>query len=147
MRGLGRKQAKVTEVGMGEAYWFFRGNQKEQAKEAGGEQVWGGYREILRFWAWKKKEPESGVCGGGESNWRVFFGLEGKLEVRGRRASWEGSENLFYPHFLSSGMISTYCFLYIYTSYFELFTPVFLLFVGSSWCLKVIGALFHSGMF
>ena len=68
-------------------------------------------------------------------------------ELREGGANGEGSENLFYPHFHSSGRVRTYC-LFIYTSCFELFTPVFfLLFVVFSYCLKFAGALPHSGMF
>ena len=73
----------------------------------------------------------------GES-WRKEGGTvrrEGELREEG--ASWEGSENLFHPHFRSSGRIRTYCFfLYIYTSCFELFTPVFWLFVDPSYLLE-----------
>ena len=75
----------------------------------------------------------------------VDFSRGGELREGG--ANGEGSENLFYPHFHSSGRVRTYC-LFIYTSCFELFTPVvFLLFVVFSYCLKFAGALPHSGMF
>ena len=66
-------------------------------------------------------------------------------ELREGGAKGEGSENLFYPHFRSSGRVRTYC-LFIYTSCFELFTPVFflavcgfLLLLEVCWCIASFG--------
>ena len=69
----------------------------------------------------------------GES-WRKEGGTvrrDGELREEG--ASWEGSENLFYPHFHSSGRIRTYCFFFfIYIHFlFWTFHPCFLAVCGS----------------